>query len=189
MKKPLTFFVYCLLSTVYCLLSSCSNHGENTGTPEEKKTLLSSIDSLQNKMFNPQTMELDKALAAKGVAAFQEYVKKFPADTICAEYLFRSSDLSRALGDNQKAIDYLGRVCKDYPDFAKVPECLFLQGYYYQEFLKDTIHAKEFYNQLIAKYPKHAFVDDAQALMTMFGKSEEDIIKDFEKKDAEKKKI
>jgi hypothetical protein len=32
-------------------------------------------------------------------------------------------------------------------------------------------------------------VDDAQALMKMFGKTEQDIINDFEKKVAEKKNI
>ena len=187
MKKNIV--AYCLLSIVYFFSSCSSGKNENTGTPEERKMLVATIDSLQKKMFNQQTMELDKNLAAKGVATYQDFVKKFPDDSLSADYLFRSSDLFRALGDNKKAIENLGQICKSYPDFKKVPECLFLQGYYYQEFFNDTVHAKEFYNQLISKYPNHAFVKDAKALMNMFGKSEEDIIKGFEKKDQEKKKI
>ena len=177
-------FVYCLLFIVY-LLSSCTS---NSGTKDERKSLISSIDSIQSKMINQQTRELDKGLASKEITAYQDFVKKFPDDSLSAEYLFRSSDLSRALGDNRSAIKYLGDVCKSYPAFKKIPECLFLQGYYYQEYFKDTVQAKNFYLQLISKYPNHAFVDDAQALMKMFGKSEQDIINDFEKKNAEKKK-
>jgi TolA-binding protein len=181
---------YCLLPIAY-FFSSCSSNSktETAGTPEERKALVATIDSLQGKMFNQQTMELDKGLASKGIAAYQDFIKRFPEDTASAEYLFRSSDLSRALGDNKKAIEYLAKICKDHPDYKKIPECLFLQGYYYQEYFNDTVQAKTYYNQLISKYPNHAFVKDAKALMTMFGKSEQDIIKDFEKKDQEKKKI
>jgi TolA-binding protein len=182
--------VSCLLFTVY-FFSSCSSNksGDAAGNTQEKQELIAQIDSLQAKMFDQKSMELNKELAVKGVAAYQDFVKKFPEDTASAEYLFRLSDLSRALGDNANAIQYLDRICKNYPTFKKIPECLFLQGYYYQEYFKDTVQAKSYYTRLITKYPTHAFVDDAQALMKMFGKSEEDIIKDFEKKDAEKKKI
>ncbi len=182
MKKSI--LIYCLLSTVY----SCSSD-QTANIAEEKKALIAHIDSLQSKMINPQSMELNKELAAKEVAAYQDFVKKFPDDSISPEYLFRLSDLSRALGNNLKAIEYLSQICKNYPTFRKMPECLFLQGYYYQEYFNDTLQAKNFYTQLISKYPTHAFVDDAQALMKMFGKTEQDIINDFEKKNAEKKKI
>ena len=186
MKKQLLVFG---LSGLACFFSSCSSNKDGSGSPEERKTLLMRIDSLQEKMFDPTSMELDKVLAGKQINACQEFIQKFPEDTACAEYLFRSSDLARALGRNADAIKYLDEICKTHPDFRKIPECLFLQGYYYQEYFNDTIQAKTFYMQLISKYPKHAFVDDAQALMKMFGKSEQDIIRDFEKKDQEKKKI
>lgn len=162
------------------VLFACSNNKQNDNAAE-KQNMLSTIDSLEKKMFNPQNMELDKNLAATGIAAYQDYVLKFPDDSLSAEYLFRSSDLSRALGDNRKSLDFLGQVCNKYPNYKKIPECLFLQGYYCQEFFGDTVQAKGFYDQLISKYPNHAFVDDAKALMQMFGKTEQDIINDFEK--------
>jgi Tfp pilus assembly protein PilF len=143
MKKQL--LIYCLLFIVYCF-SSCSSNKQS----DEKQAMISHIDSLQKKMFNPQSMELDKNLASKGITAYQDFVKKFPEASIhSAEYLFRLSDLSRAMGDNSKAIEYLGQITKNYPSSKKIPECIFLQGYYYQEFFGDTVRAKEFYMQLI----------------------------------------
>lgn len=182
MKKQLV--VYCLLSIVYCF-SSCSS-GTNDETSDEKQLMISQIDSINKKMFDKKNMELDKDLAFEGITAYQDFVKKYPEDSLSAEYLFRLSDLQQAVGDNRKAIECLAEICKNYTSYKKIPECLFLQGYYYQEFFGDTIRAKEFYTQLISKYPTHAFADDAKALMNMFGKSEQDIIKSFEKKQKEK---
>lgn len=138
-------------------------------------------------MFGQKNMELDKEIAVKEIGLYQDFVKKFPEDTLSAEYLFRSSDLSRAMGDNLKAIEYLSQLSEKYPKYKKIPECLFLQGYYYQEFFGDTLQAKSFYTKLISTYPNHPFADDAKALMQMFGKSEADIIQEFEKNQAGKK--
>ncbi|MBI4946313.1 MAG: tetratricopeptide repeat protein [Bacteroidetes bacterium] len=169
------------------VLFACSNG--NKDSSGEKQNMISQIDSLQKNMFNAKSMELDKNLAFKGIAAYQDFVKKFPEDSIhSAEYLFRMSDLLRAMGNYGKAIENLGQITKNYPSFKKLPECIFLQGYYSQEFFGDTIRAKEFYLQLISKYPTHAFAYDAKELMKMFGKSEQDIIKEFEKKEQEGKK-
>jgi len=173
-----TTFVYYLLFAIY-FLTSCSSEPE-VETSDEKQAMISQIDSINKMMFDKKSMEFDKNLAFKGITVYQDFVKKYPDDTLSAEYLFRLSDLQRAVGDNSKAIESLSKICKEYPSYKKIPECLFLLGYYHQEFFMDTISAKGFYQQLISKYPTHAFADDAKALMSMFGKSEEDIIKSFE---------
>ena len=176
------FFAYCLLPIAYCL-SSCGSQKTNT----EREKIISQIDSIGKIMFDKKNMTLDKNLADKGILACKDFVKKYPADSLSPEFLFRMADLQRAVNDNRNAIVSLAEICNKYPDYKKVPDCLFLQGYYYQEFFKDTISAKTFYQELIAKYPTHAFVDDAKAMMSMFGKSEEEIIKGFEKQQSAKK--
>lgn len=182
--KTKVFFYYSLL--LILTVSSCSSDKQSDASAE-RSAMLSSIDSLEKQMFNQQSMELNKELAGKEIGLYLDFVAKFPQDTLSPEFLFRSSDLSRGTSENLKAIEYLNRITKEYPDYKKMPECLFLQGYYYQEFFRDTVQAKTLYVQLISKYPKHPFANDAKALMQMFGKSEMDIIKEFEKKAAEKK--
>ena len=178
--------ICCLFSAFYCLTSCSSGNKDEAAT--EKQNTIAHVDSLQKAMFDRKSMELDKNLAFKGIAAYKDFIQKYPDDSLSAEYLFRLSDLSRAVGDNGKAIEYLGQICKTYPNYKKIPECIFLQGYYYQQFFNDTNSAKQYYKQLLSKYPSHPFADDAQALMSMFGKTDEQMIQEFEKKEAEKKR-
>ena len=171
------------MSCCFLLCTSCNN----AVVQNEKYTSIAVIDSFQKKMFDSKSMQLDKNLALQGISAYITFAEKYPNDSVSAEYLFRASDLSRAVGDNNKAILTLDKICKQYPSYKKISECIFLQGYYYQEYFKDTTKAKEYYNLLLAKYPKHPFANDAKALMSMFGKTDEQMIKEFEQKAAEKK--
>jgi len=178
-----TLIIYFFLFTALCI-SSCS---DPEGT-DEKKKLISLIDSLHKKMLNPQSMELDKNRAQQGIAAYEDFIKKYPDDSLAAEYLFRVSDLFRGRGDNAKALESLKQICKKYPDHKKIPDCIFLQGYYMQELFGDTAAAKQYYQKLLSKYPHHPFADDAKALMNMFGKTDEQILKEFEKNAESQKK-
>lgn len=168
-------------------LASCSS-GNKEEARDDKQAMIGQIDSMQKQMFGQKNKEFNREVALKGIASYEGFIKKYPNDSLSAEYMFRMSDLLRAVGDHAKAIQYLGQICKDYPDYKKIPDCLFLQGYYYQEFFKDTNSAKEYYKKLLAKYPNHPFADDAQALMSMFGKTDEQMIQEFEKKAKEKKR-
>jgi len=179
MKK----IIICLSIFTAFVISSCSD----TEVRDERQMMISQIDSLQKRMINPKNMELDKNLAQQGINAYEDFANKYPDDSLSAEYLFRASDLSRGVGDNVKALETLKKICKKYPNYKKIPDCIFLQGYYMQEFFGDTSGAKKYYQELLTKYPNHPFADDAQALVSMFGKSEEQILKEFEK-NAEAKK-
>jgi len=181
-------FIVSSLLFIVCTFYSCSSNKVDE-TDDGKQALIAQIDSIQKKMFDKKTMEMDKNLAFKGITAYHDFVKKFPDDSIhSAEYLFRMADLCKGVGDYGKAINTFNQICKTYPKYKKIPECIFLQGYYYQEFFKDTNSAKTFYNELISKYPAHPFSDDAKAMMKNFGKTDEQLIKEFEEKNAVKKK-
>ncbi len=177
--------VCCFLLAVYCF-SSCSSGKKEV--VDERQNLLLHIDTLEKQMVNASSMELNKNIASQGITAYEEFAKKFPSDTISPEYLFRASDLSRALGDNAKSLDLLKKICSAYPNYRKTPDCIFLQGYYRQELFGDTAGARTFYNELIAKFPNHPFAGDAKAMIGMFGKTDEQVMREFEQKNAAPKK-
>ena len=81
MKKQTV--VYCLLSIAYCL-ASCSSD-QPVDASADRQMLISSIDSLQKKMFNQQSMEVDKDVASKEVALYQDFLTKFPQDSLSPE--------------------------------------------------------------------------------------------------------
>jgi hypothetical protein len=182
-----TFFSFFFFLFYLLFLFSCSNTPKENSL-DERQTMIAQIDSVGKKMFDKKTMQFDKELAFKGISLYKDFAAKFPNDSLSAEYLFRMADLQRGVGDNRGAILTFADICKKYPDYKRIPDCIFLQGYYYQEFFNDTTSAKYYYNELISKYPSNGFVDDAKALMNMFGKSEEQIIKEFEQKQSAQKK-
>lgn len=175
-----TTLAYRLLTILYllpavCVFFSCSTAADEQA--DERARLILKIDSIGKNMFNPANMEFDPNLATKGINAFNEFIQKFPNDTLVPEYLFRMSDLYRASGNYSKAIEALSEICNRHKNYQRVPESLFLQGFYYQEYLKDTASARQYYRELILKYPNHDFADDARVLLT---KTEEEILKSIE---------
>lgn len=175
-------YIYAALVALSIFVSCTS--GEDADADQVKIHLQAKIDSLHKKMIGNQPAGFNKALAVELLTSYHDYVSSYPQDSLAAEYLFRMSDLARGVGDYNKALSTLAEICANYKDFPRIPECLFLQGYYYQEFFKDTTNARLYFEELLKKYPDHAFADDAVLLMQRFGKSDEEIIKEFEEKAA-----
>lgn len=126
----------------------------------------------------------DKAKGEELIATYDEFVKKYPKDTASARMLFESGRLSMNLGKGKNAITYFDKIITDFPDYSKSPDCMFLKAFVYDDMLKDLINAKKYYQAFIDKYPKHDFADDAQASINNLGKTPEQLIKEFENKNA-----
>lgn len=177
-----------ILFLAVVILFSCS--GEEEELQGKKSALLRQIDSLEKKIFDNKNMNFDRTLAFETVVLYRQFTEKFPEDSaLCAEYLFRSADLQSALGEYQNAIHSLNKIYTSYRNYKKYAECIFLQGFYYQEYLKDTVSAKIFYNELIARYPDHPFARDARQLLLFFGKSDKEILQMFKEKENADTKI
>ena len=177
MSKRLNNMYVSFLLILYALeFISCS---PKQSTLTDKEDQIAVIDSLQKCMVNAQTQSLNKELALQGIAAYKKYVKSFPEDTVSAEYLFRVSDIARGIGDYSTALSSLQNIISQYPDFNKLPECYFLQGYYCQEFFHDTISARVHYQNFLSKYPNHPLSNDAKTLIKLLGKTDDEIVKRF----------
>lgn len=176
MKRSLVFIFFSIVFMCAC------NHSIKKDPDHQREQLISWIDSIQKNVFEERNRELNKKVAVACMKEYMQFVDKFPEDTLSAEYLFRLSDLARALGDNSKALNTLDTICKSYPEYKRIPECVFLQGYYYDQLFHDTIKAKEYYHAFLETYPEHPLADDTKQLLSMFGKSDEEIIKSIEGK-------
>lgn len=128
------------------------------------------------------TVYSDFAKAKELIAAYDEFVKKYPKDTVSARFLFEAGRLSMNTNQGKDAVKYFDKVITDFPDYKKKPDCMFLKGFVYDELLKDLAKAKEAYLAFVAKYPSHELVDDAKASIDNLGKTPEQLIKEFEAK-------
>ena len=116
------------------------------------------------------------------VAAYLDFAEKQKDSPDAPDYLYKAADLSLNINQAKQSLDLYNRIIYQYPDYKKVPECLFLMGYIYENYFQELGKAKEIYEQFLAKYPDHDFADDAKVSIENLGKSPEELIRLFEEK-------
>lgn len=126
----------------------------------------------------------DRAKAIELVDMYVAYADQYPDDSMAVEYLFKGAEFSLNLGEGHRSIELYDRVMMEYPDFRKVPECMFLKGYVYENYLGELEEAEMIYRLFLEKYPDNAFADDAEISIQNLGKSPEELIKQFEEQQA-----
>lgn len=140
------------------------------------------IDQLEQELFSDQKSGVNKEKAIQLTEAYIEYADLFPEDSVTPDYLFRAADMSMNIFSSGKAIDLYNRIIRDYPDYKKAPQCVFLKAFVYENNLGDLNSAKKYYEEFLAKYPDDDFADDAKMSLQNLGKSPEELIKEFEEK-------
>lgn len=171
----------------FLILASCGGDKEHPALTA-KDSLRLRIDTLERKINEVKASnKLDVKLAGITLENYMRFASAYKDDSLSAWYLYRAADLaSGALGQHARAVDIYEQIIANYKKFSKYPDCLFLAGFICQDKLQDGVRAKKHYDELIANYPNHEFTDDAKAMISFFGKSDEEIIREFEKKNEEK---
>ncbi|MDF2436535.1 MAG: hypothetical protein K0Q95_911 [Bacteroidota bacterium] len=169
---------------------SCGNNEEkNEQKAEAQKTdprdaLLNQINKYESEMHKSVT--LNPNTAALAVKAYDDFAKYYPNDSLTPDFLFKAGEISTANQQYKQALGYYQTITSKYPDFKLQAESLYLQGYLMDNFLNDDAGAKLIYEQVIQKYPDLPYASDAKAAIKNLGKSDEELIKEFEKKNRGK---
>lgn len=142
------------------------------------------IKTAEDELFASEDGFVDKAKILTLVDLYVDYADNYPDDSMAVENLFKGAEFCLNLGEGQRSIDLYNRVMNEYPDFWKVPECMFLKGYVYENYLGDLDMAKAIYTQFLETYPDNEFADDAEISIRNLGKTPEELIQQFEQ-DAE----
>ncbi len=149
---------------------------------QSKDKVITKIQELEKQLYGTTTGPVDTTKANEMVNLYLDFEKKFPTDTAAAEYLNRAASLAMNTGKAPKAIEYLNIIISKYPNYKKITSCYFLRGFVYDYHLKDINNARIAYQEFISKFPKDDLADDAQISLQNLGKSDEQIIKEFEEK-------
>lgn len=181
------------LSVLVMLITmACGNDKSNTTSNEVNKPTLATareryvhmIDSIESKMKATRNMPLDHGTAMFAMRVYDEYSSYFPDESKSPEYLFKAGELANSLQLPQPALGYLNRLLNKYPNYKNAPYALFMQGMIYDDQLKDTANARKIYTKVIEKYPESQLAKDAEASIQNLGKSVEELVREFEKKQA-----
>lgn len=153
------------------LLVSCASEQERA----EK-----AIAAKEKELIGDSTMALDFSKARDMLKLYADYIKKYPDAPLSENYLFKAAEISMGMMQSNVAIKYFGQFYEKYPQSEKAPYSLFMQGFVYETQLKDLEKAKWYYEKFISEFPEHQLVSDARFSIEHLGKSEEELIREFE---------
>lgn len=174
--KKISLFI--LLSS---LLFSCTNSTTTeTGNNEAKVKQQQLIRELETQLHASTTADVQ--VGRKAVHEYLNYAAMYPGDSLSANYLFKGGEIATAVKDYAIALHCYEMITKDYPSFAYTRESLYLQGYINDNFLNDDAKAKIIYEQFLSKYPSGNYSEDAKAAIANLGKSDLELVREFEKK-------
>ena len=150
--------------------------------PSKNKSI-EKINILEKEILSVNA-KIDSTKANQLIDLYIDYADNFKDDSIAPHYLFKAANVSLSVGKYEKSVSLLDRTCKDYSNFKKLPDCIFLKAFIYENMLHDLKKANEIYNEFISKFPDNDMVPSAKAAIENLGVPVEDLIKNFEEKNS-----
>lgn len=151
-------------------------------------SLLNAIHNTEEAIRNNMKVAvLDPRLAGDAVNGYTLFARAFPHDTNSAMFLFRAADIyANAMKQYDQSLATLEKITLEYPEFRKLPLCYFQMAVIYDDNLNDDAKAKIYYERFLEKFPNHPLVPQVKSLISYLGKSNEELLKEFEKKNNKK---
>lgn len=172
--KPRIFNLAFLL--VLLIASSCAQNAE-------KKKLANEVIRLETEILSDSSGILDRNKGLEMIQAYENYANALPKDSLAPEYLYKGAEIAMNLQMAGTAIEYHQRILNNYPDFDNRAYCIFLQAFIYENQMQQYEPAKKLYQEFIDSFPEHPLADDAAVSISNMGKSLEELIQSWEKKE------
>lgn len=110
----------------------------------------------------------DSSRQDDALAAFQNFVKKYPDSTYQPNANYWLGQLNYNKGKKDDAAYYFASVVKNYPKSPKAPDAMFKVGVIMQD-KGDTAKAKAVYQQVVSKFPGTDGAKQAQKRLNALG--------------------
>ncbi len=183
MIKKLFFLIF----IVPVIFTSCNRNRQKN---EARDNQLTEIQK-KEKIFN-EGLKNDTVLYAAGrelADAYTLFINSHPTDTMTPKFIYTLGVMNvKYLADYQLAIQYFTMLYEKFPKYDRTPEGLFVSANLYNDFLKKTDKAREYFDVIIKEYPGNKLAEDSRILLRNLGKTNEDLWNDIQKQKAEKEK-
>jgi len=153
----------------------------NTSCKTAKDKSIETITTFEKDLLSA-TAKIDSTKAQQLIDMYVNYADKYKMDSISPVYLLKAADISMNILKNVQSIQLLDRIIIDYPNFSKLPDCLFLKAFIYENQTKDMDNAVKGYKEFLKKYPNHELAPSAKAAIDNMGIPLDALIKSFEEK-------
>jgi len=163
--------IFLLVIVAAITLSACTS-----AIDKEKKK----IEGMEAELFNENAGMISPEQSEELIMTYMNFADQYAQSADAPEYLFRASDIAMNMGNFSMSLNLLSRIMKDFPDYPKVAQCLFLQGFIWENNIGNIEKARELYEQFLQKYPDNEFADDVELSLRNLGKTPEELIRMFE---------
>jgi outer membrane protein assembly factor BamD (BamD/ComL family) len=167
-----------LILGLLIIFSSCNN----TEVKDDKSSTIEKIVELEKQAFNDENLSYNHKVALQTLKEYQAFIEKYPKDSMTCNYLYMSAQLSKSINLFGEAVRKYKTFADTYKDDDRAPKAAFMVGMIYETDLKDTLKAKEAYQEFIEKYPNNELVDDAQFLIQNLSLTDDELIEMLEAK-------
>lgn len=187
------FIAISVLGIFFCSCNNGSNMSENSTTVTSKKIISApnSREGILNKIIAfekeanqiGQTM-LDRILAQNLINAYNEFATTYPSDSLSQKYCFQAANVAVTTYNNDQAIILIDKYLTTYAKNEQRINLLFLKAMIFDDRLNDDVKAREVYELIILEKPNTPAANQAKDALKLLGKSDSDLIKEFNKKNA-----
>lgn len=131
-----------------------------------------------------QETAVNEQSARKAIEAFTDYAFYCHSDSLSPIYLIKTAQVARTINAIPQAKMALDRCIDSYLNSPHRAAAIFLLAQLYDEpgYLNDENEARRLYNQILNEYPKSDWALSAKGALAFIGKSDADIVREFEKK-------
>lgn len=173
-------------------LMSCNSNSPEQKQEEVKKDTIIVADKCTN-LFN-EAKRLDDILlkatavnndiAEQATKAFYEFSTNCKEDTLAPVFLIKAGQVSQSIKKYTQAQSFFTKCIDDFPKFKSRGAAMFLLAQLYDDasILNNETEARTLYEQIIREYPNSPYANDAKACIKNIGKSDEQLIQEFLKK-------
>lgn len=157
---------------------SAAGSYSNNSCPE----LYQKAKSMDSTILNQLEMNVD--MANKAIKLFTDYAFYCESDSLSPIFLIKTAQIATSINNPNQAKVALDRVLSNYPKFKNRPAAMFLLAQLYDEQtqLNNEEEAGKLYNKIIEEYPKTEWALNAKAALQLLGKSDLEIVNEFNKK-------
>ncbi|HXB42021.1 MAG TPA: hypothetical protein VNZ49_15875 [Bacteroidia bacterium] len=150
-----------------------------------REDLLKQIEAMEKELYATEELNQDKA--KKMVSLYELYYQNYHKYPETPDFLFKAGEITENINQPYRAIKFYTECYEEYPAFKFSAECLFRMANLYDYKLNNYIKAKALYEEVKVQFPKSPMAKDADAAIKLMTKSDQDMIKEFEKKNGVKK--
>ncbi len=150
------------------------------------KSLFASAQKMDSVIMT--ATEANPQIGNKAIKAFCDFSFYCSGDSLAPVFLIKSAQVAQSINNLPQAQICLEKCIKDFPDFKNRGAAMFLLAQLYDEvkYLNNEVKAEELYTSIISRYPRSEWAANARAARDLLGKSDEQIIKEFNKKNKSK---